>query len=156
MADRKRKKRKGTKKEHICPVCSERFTSLKRFAAHIETHDWSETSGEDTSPTHARVEAILLGLASAGIYEFVTWCLEYLDPNLIQRVLGDLFYLNVPMGAGGPSASRVLRMWLDREDLWADCEGSLEEGLYQKMNEYNIGEIDTAITRWLSERREGC
>jgi hypothetical protein len=149
MSRKRRGKRKGSKVEHVCPRCSEKFYSLKKFADHIESHDWSDEIETQRNAVQVRVEAILLGVASSALWEFVKWCLANLSVEQIQRTLGNLFYLNVRLGGGRLSANRVLEMYLKDETRRDEGEQSMEEGLYQLIDEKDAKVLNEALERWM-------
>src|SRR2546429_9244984 len=127
MSGNKRKKRPKNSKRHTCPMCAQQFVAVEAFVRHIDSHDWSEDASRHQSSIKLRIEAIMLGLASTAIWEFVAWSIKNLPHDFVQHVLGALFGLLKPMGAGGPSNVRGrLDKWLQDESKRADAEASIE------------------------------
>ena len=72
----------GTTKKHVCPKCFAGASSIPDFFAHIETHILA-----DEPPVFSkkfRMEAILLGLGSAALWDFLKWCFDNTHTEILQ------------------------------------------------------------------------
>ncbi len=152
IAGRKRRKRVGSKTAHVCPRCAKKFSSVRDFVVHIESHDWSADTDKCTSRFRVYVESIFLGLASSALWEFVKWSLQNLPVERIEDLLRTLFYLNRPMGFGGRlNARRILENDLLDETSRGKDEESIEYGI-TGLSEDDARVLENYMKSWIKSQ----
>jgi uncharacterized C2H2 Zn-finger protein len=138
--------RSGT--HHKCPMCGRGFAEVKAFVQHVDSHDWTVASTAPASPLQVRVEAVILGLSSTAIWEFLKWCIENNAADFVNQVLGSLFGLHMPMGVSRPEHARdCVERWLQDEDSRIEALGWINT---DRLGNNTLLALCEALTTWMS------
>jgi hypothetical protein len=135
--------RSGGSHRSQCPICQRKFWFPKRYIKHVRSHD---TKGD----TLTTIQAIFLGIASSAIWDLTKWLMQVMPLEEFNRVVGDLFYLNVPMGGGGSArANSVLDSAMTgTEESRKSMMSSIDYGVY-KLTEQDAKVLQTSIDKWI-------
>ena len=136
----------------VCPVCGKEYKTVKRFVRHVATHQTK--GGESTGAT--RVEAILLGVASSVVWEFMRWVVSQVPAEKIVGVVEHLLGLHFqgPFYCGS-SVMEVLWDPRANDDAWRDrVLEDMEDGLLA-CSEHDRIMLERLFGVWIEEGAKG-
>lgn len=140
------KRRSGTKTDNVCPICSQRFSSVVVFCEHIKSH--VPDHGDKISSVKFRIEAILLGLASAALWDFFKWSIE-------NTPIPGFFHSLFPTWRMGPAPTPQELLCGPLKDIEQrpKFELTMEQGLYRitEGDPETIGLLDLCLRLWIFE-----